>query len=86
VFLPLGKGVCGTCAAVRETQLVPNVEAFPGHIACDPNSKSELAVPFFDGAGEVRAVLDMDSEYLNAFDAVDVKYCERLAARFAGLW
>jgi L-methionine (R)-S-oxide reductase len=86
VFLPFGKGVCGTCAALRETQLVPDVAAYPGHIACDPGSRSELTVPCFDGAGAVRAVLDMDSEFLAAFDAVDVKYCERLAARLSALW
>jgi putative methionine-R-sulfoxide reductase with GAF domain len=62
------------------------VGQFAGYIACDPNSKSELAVPMFDGDGELRAVLDMDSEFLAAFDATDVKYCERLAARLTGAW
>jgi L-methionine (R)-S-oxide reductase len=86
VFLPLGGGVCGTCAANRETVLVPDVEKFPGHIACDVNSKSELCVPLFDGSGSVRAVLDVDSEFPDAFDETDVKYCERLAARLTGMW
>jgi len=86
VFLPLGQGVCGACAAERETVLVPDVGKFPGHIACDPNSKSEICVPLFDGSGSVRAVLDMDSETLNAFDDTDAKYCERLAARLTGIW
>jgi len=86
VFLPLGGGVCGTCAANRETMLVPDVGKFPGHIVCDTNSKSELCVPLFDGSGSVRAVLDMDSEFLDAFDGTDVKYCERLAARLTGMW
>jgi L-methionine (R)-S-oxide reductase len=78
--------VFGTCAASREAVIVPDVDTFEGHIACDPNSKSELAVPMFDGNGELRAVLDMDSQFLNAFDSTDVKYCERLAARLAGKW
>jgi L-methionine (R)-S-oxide reductase len=86
VFLPLGSGVCGMCAANRELVLVPDVEKFPGHIVCDGNSKSELCVPLFDGAGSVRAVLDMDSEYPNAFDEMDVKYCERISARLTGVW
>jgi GAF domain-containing protein len=86
VFLPAGKGVCGTCAGNRETVLVPDVEKFPGHIACDAASRSELCVPLFDGSGSVRAVLDLDSETLNAFDETDVKYCERLAARLTGMW
>jgi L-methionine (R)-S-oxide reductase len=86
VFLPFGKGVCGTCAAHRETIVVPDVTKFEGHIACDPNSKSELVIPVFDGDGAVRAVLDMDSETPDAFDAVDVRYGERLAARLAGMW
>ena len=86
VFLPTGQGVCGSCATNRETVLVPDVEKFDGHIACDANSKSELCVPLFDGSGSVRAVLDMDSDSLNAFDATDVKYCERLAARLTGMW
>jgi L-methionine (R)-S-oxide reductase len=85
-FLPTGQGVCGSCATNREIVLVPDVGKFQGHIACDVNSKSELCVPLFDGSGSVRAVLDMDSENLNAFDATDVKYCERLAARLTGLW
>lgn len=86
VFLPTGQGVCGSCALNRETTLVSDVEKFPDHIACDANSKSELCVPLFDGSGSVRAVLDMDSEKLNDFDATDVKYCERLAARLTGIW
>lgn len=86
VFLPYGKGVCGTCAALREIVNVPDVHAFEGHIACDPDSKSELVVPVFDGNGAVRAVLDMDSDRPAAFDAVDIRYAERLAALLARMW
>jgi L-methionine (R)-S-oxide reductase len=86
VFLPFGKGVCGTCAAMRETINVADVHAFEGHIACDPDSRSELVVPVFDGNGAVRAVLDMDSDRPAAFDAIDIRYAERLAARLANLW
>lgn len=69
--IPFGKGVCGTAAARRETQLVANVHEFPGHIACDARSQSEIVAPVFDAEGRLAAVLDVDSERLNAFDAVD---------------
>ena len=69
--IPFGKGVCGTCAETGETQLVPDVHAFPGHIACDSRSNSEIVVPVFDAEGALAAVLDVDSEQLDAFDEVD---------------
>lgn len=69
--IPFGKGVCGTSAQRRETVLVPDVHAFPGHIACDSRTNSEIVVPVFDGAGQLAAVLDVDSEQPDAFDAVD---------------
>ncbi len=69
--LPFGKGVCGTAAATRETQLVADVHAFPGHIACDARSNSEIVVPVLDGAGKLAAVLDVDSADPAAFDDVD---------------
>ncbi|MEE2879559.1 MAG: GAF domain-containing protein, partial [Pseudomonadota bacterium] len=59
--IPFGKGVCGTAAADGKTQLVPDVHAFPGHIACDSRSNSEIVVPVFDGEGKLAAVLDVDS-------------------------
>jgi L-methionine (R)-S-oxide reductase len=71
---------------MRETINVADVHAFEGHIACDPDSRSELVVPVFDGNGAVRAVLDMDSDRPAAFDAIDIRYAERLAARLANLW
>jgi L-methionine (R)-S-oxide reductase len=64
-----GKGVCGTSWSKNETVLVDDVDAFPGHIACSALSKSELVVPLRDTSGQVRAVLDIDSEHYAAFDA-----------------
>ncbi|MEM5516740.1 GAF domain-containing protein [Henriciella sp. AS95] len=69
--IPFGKGVCGACAATGETQLVADVHAFPGHIACDSRSNSEIVVPVFDGEGNLAAVLDVDSTDHDAFDEVD---------------
>jgi GAF domain-containing protein len=66
-----GKGVCGAAAARRETIVVPDVHAFPGHIACDSRSNSEIVVPVFDAAGALAGVLDVDSTQFDAFDAVD---------------
>ena len=86
VFLPVGEGVCGTCAEKRETLLVPNVHAFPGHIACDASSRSEIVVPLFDEAGVLRGVLDVDSDEPDAFDAVDREHLEALALRIRQLW
>lgn len=72
-----GKGVCGTTWAERQSQLVPDVDAFPGHIACSSASKSELVIPIIDAAGEVRAVLDIDSDRLNDFSETDQMWLER---------
>lgn len=69
--IPIGKGVCGAAAAKRETILVPDVHAFPGHIACDSRSNSEIVVPVLDKTGALAAVLDVDSTQFNAFDAID---------------
>jgi GAF domain-containing protein len=73
-----GKGVCGTAWFNNQTILVPDVEAFPGHIACSANSKSEIVVPIHNKVGEVIGVLDADSEYLNHFDEVDKRYLQEL--------
>ncbi len=75
--LPTGEGVCGTAWKEKKTQLVPDVEAFPGHIACSSASKSEIVVPAFQD-GEVFLVLDVDSDRLDDFDAVDQRYLEDL--------
>jgi L-methionine (R)-S-oxide reductase len=72
-----GKGVCGTAWVEKKTQLVPDVEIFPGHIACSAASKSEVVVPVFKG-GEVVMVLDVDSDQLDDFDSVDQEYLEKL--------
>jgi L-methionine (R)-S-oxide reductase len=70
VRIALGKGVCGTAAARRQTVLVPDVNDFPGHIACDPASRSEIVVPILEG-DRLRGVLDIDSPELSRFDEVD---------------
>ncbi len=82
IRIPLGKGVCGTAAATRETQLVEDVHAFPGHIACDAASRSELVVPLVKD-GVVLGVLDLDSPEPARFDAEDARGCEALAALLA---
>lgn len=82
IRIPLGQGVCGTAAASGETQLVPDVHAFPGHIACDAASASELVVPVKRG-GQVIAVIDLDSPVLNRFDADDAAGIEALASAIA---
>lgn len=75
--IKIGKGVCGTCAQKRQTQLVEDVHKFPGHIACDSASNSEIVVPIFC-AGEVAAVLDIDSPVFSRFDEVDKKNLEEI--------
>lgn len=77
-----GKGVCGTAWKENKTQLVPDVEQFPGHIACSSASKSEIVVPIRRN-GEVTGVLDIDSEFLATFDETDQKWLEKIAALFA---
>lgn len=79
-----GKGVCGTSWVKAETVLVPNVDEFPGHIACSSDSKSEIVLPAFKD-GEVALILDVDSDQLNDFDSVDQQYLERLMRIVEGL-
>ena len=76
--IALGRGVCGTAAASGKTQLVEDVDAFPGHIACDARSKSEVAVPVFDKAGRLIAVFDVDSDRPAAFDETDARWLETI--------
>jgi GAF domain-containing protein len=78
-----GRGVCGTAAAVRRTVIVPDVHAFPGHIACDARSRSEIVVPVFDAQGALIAVLDIDSPVPDAFGDQDQAGLERLVAWFS---
>ncbi|SDD92469.1 GAF domain-containing protein [Kordiimonas lacus] len=78
--IPFGKGVCGAAAATGETQVVADVHAFPGHIACDSRSNSEIVVPVWNKAGELIAVLDVDSTQHGSFDETDKQYLEGLMA------
>jgi L-methionine (R)-S-oxide reductase len=81
--IAFGRGVCGTAASQRQTIIVPDVEQFPGHIACDAKSRSEIVVPVFDKEHELIAVLDVDSDRLAAFDHDDQAGLERIVALFA---
>ncbi|WP_396222048.1 GAF domain-containing protein [Gemmatimonas sp.] len=80
--IAFGRGVCGTAAAERRTVVVPDVHAFPGHIACDARSQSEIVVPVYDATGALMAVLDIDSPVLDAFGDDDVAGLEQLVAWF----
>lgn len=79
------KGVCGAAYTRRETILVPDVEQFPGHIACSSASKSEVVVPVFDRDGQVIMVLDVDSDSLDDFSEADVQGLERISALITSL-
>ncbi|MCW6532870.1 GAF domain-containing protein [Sphingomonas sp. MMSM20] len=83
IRIPLGKGVCGAAAASRQTQLVADVNAFAGHIACDAASASELVVPVVAADGRLVGVLDLDSPSVGRFDADDAAGCEALVALIA---
>ena len=83
VRIALGNGVCGTAASRGATVLVRDVHHFPGHIACDPTSRSELVVPLIE-AEEVSGVLDLDSPLVGRFDEADQTGCEQLVALFVG--
>ena len=78
MHIAYGRGVCGTAWKRGETIVVPDVELFPGHIACSSESKSEIVVPLFGDEGRVVAVLDIDSERLATFDDIDRKYLETI--------
>lgn len=73
-----GRGVCGTAWAESRTQVVPDVDAFPGHIACSSRSRSEIVVPLRSPSGEVGGVLDIDSDRLDTFDDTDIVFLEEL--------
>lgn len=81
--IAFGRGVCGTAAERRETLIVPDVEAFPGHIACDSRSRSEIVVPVFDRDGVLLAVFDVDSTEPAAFGEADRDGLERILRLFA---
>ncbi len=78
--IPFESGVCGAAARERRTLVVEDVQLFPGHIACDPRARSEIVVPVVDEGGELRAVLDLDSRDLAAFDEEDRRGLERIVA------
>ena len=78
--IPVGKGVCGTAAATLKTQVVADVHEFPGHIACDASSQSEIVIPLFDSNGTFYGVLDIDSPVLNRFTERDKTGLEAIAA------
>jgi L-methionine (R)-S-oxide reductase len=83
IDIAFGRGVCGDAAAGGETVIVGDVEKYPGHITCDARSRSEIVVPVFGKRGDLIAVLDIDSERLDAFDAQDARGLEQLVSRFA---
>jgi L-methionine (R)-S-oxide reductase len=85
VDIAFGRGVCGDAAAGGKTVIVSDVEKYPGHITCDARSKSEIVVPVFGKRGDLIAVLDIDSDRLNAFDAEDAHGLEQLVSRFRTL-
>ncbi len=88
--IPFGKGVCGAAARTRQAQLVPDVQAFQGHIACSSTTRSELVVPIVAPDGQLLGVLDVDSDAPAAFSQVDQEGLQRLCAmlgtRFGGAW
>lgn len=83
VRIPVGRGVCGTAVAEARSQLVADVHAFPGHIACDIASRSEVVVPLRGPTGEIFGVLDIDSPESGRFDAQDLAGLERIAGVIA---
>lgn len=85
--IAFGRGVCGAAATTQKTQLVPDVHAFPGHIACDSVTKSEIVVPICvtkeDGSKKLVGLIDLDCTELNGFDETDQKFLEQLAEQLA---
>ena len=78
MHIAFGRGVCGTAWKQGETIVVPDVEQFPGHIACSSESRSEIVVPVFNAQGEIMAVLDIDSRELGTFDETDKQWLEEI--------
>lgn len=83
IDIVFGRGVCGDVAAGGKTVIVRDVEKYPGHITCDARSRSEIVVPVFGKRGDLIAVLDIDSDRLDAFDGEDARGLEQLVSRFA---
>ena len=84
LVIPFARGVCGAAARTREVQLVPDVEAFPGHIACAASTRSELVLPVFDGAGALLGVFDIDSDQPDAFTERDAREMAAILAETFG--
>ena len=84
--IPFERGVCGRCAREARTQRVPDVVALPYHIACSSSTRSEIVVPVIDATGQVRAVLDVDSDGLSAFDEIDQRRLEGVCRWIGGLY
>ena len=84
LYIDFGRGVCGTAAEERKTQIVEDVHLFPGHIACDQRSQSEIVVPVFDRNDHLIAVFDVDSSEKGSFDETDRRYLEAIMAAFFG--
>ena len=80
LVIPFSRGVCGACARTGQVQIVPDVDAFPGHIACASSTKSELVLPVYTGAGRLLGVLDIDSDTPAAFSQTDVDWLVPLLA------
>ena len=86
MHIAFGRGVCGTAWQRRQTIVVPDVEQFPGHIACSSLSRSEIVVPVLSQAGDVLAVLDIDSKDLATFDDTDSQYLEAICSMIAPIF
>lgn len=86
MHIPFGRGVCGTAWERRATIVVPDVEQFPGHIACSSLSRSEIVVPVFSQTGDVVAVLDIDSKELSTFDDTDRQHLEAICSLIAPIF
>ncbi len=78
INLPAGTGACQAAISQKKTLIIPDVDAFPGHIACDTRAKSEIVVPLYDNAGNIRGVLDVDSKTLESFDETDAAELEKI--------
>ena len=86
VMLSLDNGVCAASIGSKKTIIVPNVNEFPGHITCDARSKSEIVVPLFDSTGNLKAVLDVDSDRFNDFDQTDERGLETISQLLTPIW
>ena len=81
--IPFSRGVCGAAARTKSSQIVEDVENFPGHIACSSSTRSEIVIPVINKKGEVLAVLDVDSNRVSAFDAIDKHWLESICLLYA---